>query len=429
MRILVTGATGLLGSAVTAGAIAEGHRVVAAIRPGSVTRPVGIDTAFEIDIARATDTTQWRVHLEGIDAVVNCAGVLQSGPRQSPRGVHHTGVAALFEACRDRQIRRIVHISAIGVERDAPSEFSESKLSGDEALMALDLDWVILRPSVVLGNAASGASALFRGLAALPVQPTMPGTGPLQVVQLNDVVRTVLFFLAPSAPGKVVLELAGPERLAFADIVGEYRRWLGWRPARGLALPVFLSALLYRLGDVAGWLGWRPAMRSNARREIVRGAVGDATSWRELTGLRPQPLAESLAARPASAQERWFARLYILKPVVYAVLALFWIGTGVISLGPGFDIGVKLLEVGGLHAVAGPAVVAGAFADIVVGAGILYRPTARIALYGAIGLSLFYMSAGTMLVPALWQDPLGPMMKIWPILVLNIIALAILDER
>jgi uncharacterized protein YbjT (DUF2867 family) len=429
MRILVTGATGLIGSAVTARAIAEGHAVVTVIRPGSRTRPAGVASVIEIDIARGTNKGHWEAHLEGIDAVVNCAGVLQSGPRQSPGCVHHLRIAALFEACRDRQVRRIIHFSAIGVERGALSEFSESKLSGDEALMALDLDWVILRPSVVLGHPASGASALVRGLAALPVQPVMPHTGPLQVVQLGDVVRTVLFFLAPSAPGKVVLELAGPERLAFDDIVAEYRRWLGWRIARRVALPAFLSALLYRLGDVAGWLGWHPAVRSNSRREIVRGAVGDATEWRELTGLQPRTLAETLAARPASVQERWFARFLLLKPVVYAVLAFFWIGTGAISLGPGFDIGLNLLQGAGLSVLAGPAVVAGAFADIVVGAGILYRPTARVALYCAIGLSLFYMSAGTVLVPGLWEDPLGPMMKIWPILVLNIIGLAILDER
>lgn len=429
MRILVVGATGMIGSAVTARAIAEDHCVVATVRPGATTVPAGIERTVEIDIARATNKADWAAHLEGVDAVVNCAGVLQYGPGQSPRGVHHTGIGALFEACRDRSVRRVIHFSAIGVDRGALSEFSRSKRAGDEALMAEDLDWVILRPSVVLGQGASGASALIRGLAALPVLPTMPDTGPLQVVLLDDVVETVMFFLAPSAPGKVTVELAGPGRLAFADVVSAYRRWLGWRAARRIGLPGALAASLYRLGDFAGWLGWRPALRTNAAREIVRGAVGDPGVWRQITGVEPRPLAEALAARPATAQERMFARLFFLQPVIIVVLALFWIGTGVVSLGPGFEIGLELMRAGGLPALAAPGVVAGALADIAVGAAILYRPTARKGLYAAIVLSLFYLTVGTVLVPELWRDPLGPMMKIWPILVLNIVALAVLDER
>lgn len=429
MRILVLGATGLIGSAVCARAIAEGHSVVAAIRPGRATVPAGVDDVIEIDIARAIDLSDWEPHLDDIDAVVNCAGVLQSGSQQSPQGVHCSGVAALAEACVERRIRRLIHFSAIGVDRGALSEFSESKAAGDAALMSKDLDWVVLRPSVVLGAGASGAGSLVRGLAALPVLPVMPDTGPLQVVSLADVTRTVMFFLDAPAPGQVVLELAGPERLGFADVVDAHRRWLGWPKASRILLPAWLPPLLYRSGDLAGLLGWRPALRSNAGREIVRGAVGDPGPWQALTGISPARLEHALASRPASPQERWFARLFLLKPVIFIVLALFWLGTGLVSLGPGFDIGTELLARAGLPALAAPGVIAGALADILVGAGMLYRPTARRALFGGIALSIFYMITGTLMMPELWRDPLGPMMKIWPILVLNLAALMVLDER
>src|SRR5690606_12608728 len=99
--------------------------------------------------------------------------------------------------------------------------------AGDEKLMVQDLDWVILRPSVIVGRPVYGASALFRGLAALPILPDMPNTGPLQVVQLEDVKRTVLFFLQDDAPTRLAIEVAGPERLSFIEIVLLYRRWLG----------------------------------------------------------------------------------------------------------------------------------------------------------------------------------------------------------
>jgi hypothetical protein len=87
------------------------------------------------------------------------------------------------------------------------------------------------------------------------------------------------------------------------------------------------------------------------------------------------------------------------------------------------------MEEGGAGVLAGPSVVAGALADIIIGIGIALRPFARAALYAALALSLFYAVAGTILVPRLWADPLGPMLKIWPVIALNLVALAILDER
>jgi len=428
VKLLVTGATGMLGSATCARAVARRHEVVAVVRPGAHRRPAGVARVVEADLARA-DRAFWSAALAGVDAVVNCAGVLQAGARQAPEAVHHRGIAALFEACVDAGVRRVVHLSAIGVDRGARSPFSATKLAGDRALAALDLDWVILRPSVVLGPGAAGAGALVRGLAVLPVLPLMPGMGRLQVVQEDEVVDTILHFADPAAPARLALELAGPEQLELAGVVAEYRRWLGRPPARRVRLPRWLAALLFRLGDAAGRLGWRPALRSNAAREMVRGATGDPSEWRRLTGTPPRTLAESLAARPPTLQERWFARLFWLEPVAIVVLAGFWIGTGLVSLGPGFDIGTELLRMAGLPALAAPGVIAGALADIVVGAGILYRPVARPALVGAVLLSLFYMATGTVLMPELWRDPLGPMMKIWPILALNLVALAMLDER
>jgi hypothetical protein len=161
----------------------------------------------------------------------------------------------------------------------------------------------------------------------------------------------------------------------------------------------------------------------------VRGATGDAAAWRETTGIDPQPLSAALAAEPASVQERWFARLYLLKPIAIGVFALFWLMTGLISLGPGYDLAVEYMRRGGGGSLSEPSVVAGGIADILVALGIAWRRTSKLALWAALGVSVFYIVAGTILLPELWKDPLGPMMKIWPIMALNLLCLAILDER
>ena len=218
--------------------------------------------------------------------------------------------------------------------------------------------------------------------------------------------------------------------MAFSDAVALFRRWLRWRPAYRLQLPAWAAAVSYRAGDVAQMLGWRTPVNSTAQAEMRRGATGDPGPWRQATGVAPRDLKATLASEPASVQERWFARLYALKPLIFVIFGLFWIVTGIISLGPGWEIGMSYVREGGLEEnFAALTVIAGALADLVIGSAILWRPASRYGLWAALIISLVYVVIGTMLVPRLWADPLGPMLKIWPVLMLNLVAMAIREDR
>lgn len=428
MRVMVVGASGLIGSAVCARLAARGDIILAIVHR---TAALGLVPAavIQIDLARATEA-EWLPRLSGVDAVVNCAGLLQDGPGESTRGVHAAGAAALFRACEQAGVRRVIHLSAIGVDRETPTEFSRTKLIGDQALMERDLDWVILRPSVVIGRAAYGGSALMRALAAAPIVPVMPETGPLQIVHLDDLVDAVVFFLRADAPVRRAFDVVGPRAWTFEETVALLRRWLRWPPARKFHAPAALAGVVYKLGDAVSRLGWRPPVRTTARREIARGATGDPGPLARATGIEPRDPAAVLTAEPSSVQERWFARLYLLKPLVFVILSLFWIVTGLMALGPGWKEGVDLmLEGGAKHGLAEATVVAGAAADICIGIGIAFRRTAKRALYAALALSLTYAIIGTVLVPRLWIDPVGPLVKIWPIMVLILVAIAIVEDR
>ncbi|MFK4491940.1 SDR family oxidoreductase [Bradyrhizobium sp. USDA 336] len=423
MRILLVGATGLIGSAIHARLSAEGHDCILVSRHPAATHD---PRHITLDVARTTDASKWKGLLAGVDAVINAAGALQG---QDMQGVHVAGSAALYAACETAGVRRVILFSAIG-SNDALSDFSRTKREGEAALMARELDWVVLRPSVVVGRPAYGGSALLRGLAALPVLPVMPDTAAIQPVHLDDVVETVLFFLQPGAPSRVAVDLAGPRRIAFSDAVALFRAWLRWRPAYRLQLPRWAASIAYRAGDVAQMLGWPTPINTTAQAEMRRGATGDPEPWRRLTGTPSRDLEVALAREPASVQERWFAQLYALKPLIFGVFGAFWIATGIISLSAGWNIGMSLLLEGGLQGnVAALVVTAGALADIVIGIAILWRPLSRYGLWAALIISLTYAAIGTVLVPRLWADPLGPMLKIWPVIMLNLVAMAIREDR
>jgi uncharacterized protein YbjT (DUF2867 family) len=425
--ILVVGVTGFIGGAVACRLHAAGARVVGVSR----TAPKSAVPLrhVRLDIAGATDPSAWRPLIDGIDGVVYCAGALQEGPGESLRAVHEAGPAALYRACAEAHVRRVVHLSALGVEH-AATDFSRSKRAGDRALMESGLDWVILRPSVVFGRNAFGGAALLRGLAALPILPVPDQAGTLQVVHVDDVLDTVLFFLRPGAPAHIALDLVGPHPWRFDELVGLFRRWLGWRPAEQTRLPGWLANLAFGFGDLMGRLGWRTAIRSNAGRELLRAAAGDPTRWTQLTGIVPRDIERILLLEPASVQERWFARLYLLRPWIFAICALFWISTGVIALGPGWDNGIGLMNEGGVFGwPAAAIVIAGALCDIAVGLAIGWRRTARGGVIAAFLVTIVYAVIGTVLVPRLWSDPMGPMLKVLPILALHLAALGLVDDR
>ena len=78
---------------------------------------------------------------------------------------------------------------------------------------------------------------------------------------------------------------------------------------------------------------------------------------------------------------------------------------------------------------AAPLTVGGALVDLLIGMGIAVRKSTRPALYAALVLCLLYLAVASVLMPRLWADPLGPLLKLLPILALNLAALAILEDR
>ena len=82
-----------------------------------------------------------------------------------------------------------------------------------------------------------------------------------------------------------------------------------------------------------------------------------------------------------------------------------------------------------IPALAEASVIAGALADIAVGSLIAFRRTANPGLLLGVAVSLFYAASGTQLLPELWRDPLGPLLKMWPIVVAHLMTIAILRDR
>jgi uncharacterized protein YbjT (DUF2867 family) len=429
MRILVVGAYGLIGSYVTARLLAEGHEIVAAgrnVRQAARRWPRA--RWVRADLSRMT-SADWKPHLDGVEAVVNCAGALQDSPSDRLKAVHFDGVLQLAEACRASDVRRFVQVSALGVD-SAKGAFAETKRAADEALMATDLDWVVIRPGLVLAPAAYGGSALLRGLAALPLAiPAVHVGSVVQAVSVGDLAACVAVAVRADAPNRVLATLSAADAPTLAQVLTALRAWLGLSPAPVVALPAFLGATANGVADGLAWLGWKSALRSAALGQLAQGVHGETNEGARQLGFVPRALDQILSSWPSTVQDRWFARLFFLKPLAILVLAVFWILSGVIGL-ISFDQAAEQLGLAGFSLEGSRATVeVGAVVDIALGLLVCVRRTTPLALKGMALVSVAYLIGACLWRRDLWFDPLGPLIKVLPGAVLALMTLAVLEER
>lgn len=224
MNILLTGANGFIGGNIATMLRRHGHHVVPASRHRG------------INLMHMLNPTDWLPHLRGIDAVINSVGIISETRQQRFSELHRDAPIALFQACTQAGIRRVIQISALGVDDTAFTAYHLSKRAADEALRALDLDWFVLRPSLIYGRGGSSVG-LFLRLARLPLLPLIgDGSQSLQPVHIADVVGCILRALETTATRKNI-DLVGHETVSFAEWLARMRAAQGLGAARPLHLP------------------------------------------------------------------------------------------------------------------------------------------------------------------------------------------------
>lgn len=367
--------------------------------------------------------------MQNVDVVVNASGALQDGVRDSLSQIHVDVVRHLAQAAQTQT--RVIQISAAGVSADADTAFFRTKAKGDGLLSNSPANHVILRPTLVLGREAYGASALLRALAAMPaVVPRVFERSQIQTVSLADVAHAVSLACDPKVPSGTIADITEPNAHSFDSLVLRTRIWLAvpvpiWRPR----LPRWSLSVTASCADALSWLGWRAPLRSTSLAVLNTGITGDPLPWHALTNHTCRPLAETLDSHPATTQDRTAARVYLALPLAIATLSIFWLLSGLIGLIQ-MPAAMDVLTTRGISTkLAAVAVVGGGIADLALGLAILIRRHTRTAAIGMIAVSLAYLLGAALVSPALYADPLGPMVKSLPGITLAILVALLMDDR
>jgi uncharacterized protein YbjT (DUF2867 family) len=402
----VTGAEGFIGRHIVAALRTAGHAVIAGVR-----RPVYPDS-ITCDFSRDLMPDAWIPRLAGIDAVVNAVGILRESRANTFERVHISGPKALFEACQRVSVRRVIQISALGSPE--AGEYLASKHRGDVELANLELDWTIIRPSLVYSVRGSyGGTSLLRALAALPGLLVVPGSGDqlMQPIRAEDLGLVIAILIEKKAGIREVISAVGPERVTLLEYLLATRCWLELPAPVVVRIPESMA----RFGS---WLGEHLSdgpLGMTMWRMLERGNIATPESARDLTaisGIVPLSLKQALDSTSSFVKDRWHARLYFLGPVLRVALAILWIGSGLVGILTPMTQSQALFASAALPtAVVAPLVWVASAIDLLLGvlALIAWRPAVIAALMG--GSLLMYTVFVGVLFPSLWLEPFGGLLQ------------------
>jgi nucleoside-diphosphate-sugar epimerase len=252
MKILVTGASGFIGRALSRHLLAGGHRVRGLIRQAD---EGGVPAGAEIVVGDLLDPSSLDRAAQGMEAVVHLACATGVARESLARAVNVEGTRSLLAAVARGGARRFVFLSSVSARRRRMGPYGRTKREGEALVSASAFEWVILRPSLVYGPGPDGLFArLSRSLQTLPVVPVI-GDGrlpidPLDVGDLCLVIEQCL--LRDDVTGKSY-DVLGPERMSFDEMLrrlgaslGASPRLLHVPPAIALPLARLLGAVLAR---------------------------------------------------------------------------------------------------------------------------------------------------------------------------------------
>jgi uncharacterized protein YbjT (DUF2867 family) len=294
--LLLTGATGLVGSALLRRLVAEGTQVRCLVRDPRRLGPQRV--RVQIALGDLTDPPSFRNALRGVHTVVHLAASIRDQPRGSIEELNGIATWRMVRAAQRSGVERFVFFSVLGASTHHRARFFRAKALAEQAVREASLDTTVFAPSIVYAPGDPWLTLLER-MALLPAMPVSGrGRAAYQPIWAEDVADSVVSALsAPASSAEsrhTRYELAGPETLDQNEIVRLVLRSLG-RRRQLLHIPTPIVSRGLRLLEATmgprAFATWDEAELMEVPMLSSRGAADV-----ESLGIKPAPMHAVLGA-------------------------------------------------------------------------------------------------------------------------------------
>ena len=291
--VTIYGGSGFLGRQIARLLAAQGWRVrVAVRRPNEAiaVRTYGVPGQIDPVLCNVRDDRSVRASMTDADAVVNCVGIMVREGKNTFDAIHVDAAARVSRIAAELDTKHFVHISALGADPEAASDYLSSKGQGELAVLEHRPDAVILRPAIIFGS----DDTFYNRLAAMtrfgPVLFVPGAKTQVQPVYVMDVAQAAALAVEGKAqPG--IYELAGPDVLTMREVAQQVLSVTGRRRIL-IGLPHLLASVAGGALDfgqtlTGGLLTNRLITKDQARTLRIHNRTSDGTLGFADLGIEP----------------------------------------------------------------------------------------------------------------------------------------------
>lgn len=202
--------------------------------------PRGIEVVY----GDVNDKESLKKATEDVEAVIHLVGIILEHKGATFEIIHTQGTKNLVEASREAGVKRFIYVSALGSRENAQSRYHITKWQAEQDVIKSGMEYVILRPSIMIGERGTFITMLSNVIKKAPVVPIIGGDSKVQPIYVENTVDCLIKSLTERKTTNRIFEIAGPEQITYRQL------FLTLMEALGVKKPTI---------DIPIWLMWLPA--------------------------------------------------------------------------------------------------------------------------------------------------------------------------
>ncbi|MCX9084656.1 MAG: complex I NDUFA9 subunit family protein [Candidatus Methanoperedens sp.] len=215
--ILVTGGTGFVGSHIVQRLAREKITTRCLVREGSKVSKLK-DYGVELAFGDMTDKESLKKALNGAETVIHLVGIIVEKKGATFEIIHTQGTRALVDTCKEVGVKRFIYISALGARENAQSRYHITKWEAEQSIIKSGMEYVIFRPSIMIGEGGEFITMLSGIIQNAPVIPVIGAKSKLQPIYVENTVDCVLSSLVRPEIKNKIFDIGGPDQISYREL-------------------------------------------------------------------------------------------------------------------------------------------------------------------------------------------------------------------